>query len=341
MADLKDVAQRANVSISTVSRVINHPHMVNDETRLRVERALRKLDYQPNRVARRLQSKSGPSQIIGLIIPDIENPFYSSIVRGVESIAYAQNYAVILCDSSENPEHESLYLKTLRGESVDGIILPPMPGEKHLPFDPVEASLPVVYFDRHWSDQVDAVVTDNRQSARAAVEHLIQLGHRRIGTICGPLSLSSTSDRLDGYRDALTAHGLSIDDDYIRSCSLDPAMARQIAEELFDLPSPPTALLTGNNQMSLGTLKAVRRRGMRVPDDIALVGFDDPAWAEIIDPPLTAIRQPRYEMGRRAAEMLFKRIEEPDRPPAVITLQSSLVVRASCGASHRNSSTHR
>ena len=333
MAGLKDVAKHSDVSITTASRVINHPQMVNAETRQRVEKAIQELDYQPNRVARRLRSKVGKSQIIGLIIPDIENSFYSSIVRGVEDVAYDRNYAVILCDSGEDPEREAFYLKALRGESVDGIILPPVPGERQAEVDRLaqQSRLPVVCFDRHREEAFDAVVTNNRQGARSAVDHLISQGYRDIGAICGPKGLSTTSERLSGYQDALLMRQLPVREEYIRTGAPNPVAARQMTEELLKLPSPPSALFTGNNQMSLGALKAIRYRGMNVPDDIALVGFDDAAWAELLDPPLTTVQQPRYEMGRRAAEMLFQRIEDPERPSAVITLKSKLIVRASCG----------
>lgn len=336
MADLKDVADHAGVSISTVSRVLNHPDMVNAKTRQRVERSIRKLDYQPNRVARRLSSKGGKAHIIGFIIPDIENSFYSSIVRGVENVAYTNDYAVILCNSGEDAERENYYLNVLRGESVDGIVLPPIPENRVAATNFKQIDIPTVCFDRQPEEGLfDTVVTDNRRSTRTAIEHLIRLGHERIAIICGSLNLYTSVERLNGFKDAFHKHGLEIVDDFIASSDVanqsDRELGFQLAEKLLDLPDRPTAVFTSNNQITLGALRSIRGRGLHVPDDVALVGFDDTEWAEFVDPPLTAIRQPSYELGRRAAEMLLQRIKDPSRPPAVITLPSSLIVRASCG----------
>ncbi len=330
MAKLVDVAQYADVSISTVSRVINAPDKVNASTRVRVKQAIEALNYRPSRVARRLRVQDGHAHLLGLVIPDIQNPFYSNVVRGAEDVAYAKNYAVILCSTDEDPEREQFYLDTLRGESVDGIILPPLRHGNTLKRD--GGALPIVCFDRRPAVPADTVVVDNRAGARQIVDHLIRLGHRRIGLICGPMGLSTSIERLEGYKAALAAHDLPVEDALVCACEPARTAGNEATDQLLDLRDPPTALFTANNQLTLGALERLRARGLRVPDDVALAGFDDPPWAKLLAPPLTTVRQPAYEMGHRAAELLFQRLAAPDRPPAVVMLQPTLVIRRSCGA---------
>lgn len=328
--NLEDVAQRTGVSPSTVSRAINRPEKVKTETRERIHKAIRALGYRPSRVARRLRSPSGHAYILGLIIPDIQNPFYAEVARGVEDVAYDEGYAVILCSSDENAEREQFYLEVLRSESADGVIV--APHDSSVSFG-ADAALPVVCFDRRPpTSSVDAVVANNRQGAYDLTAHLVRQGHRRVGIACGPLSLSTSTQRLAGYRSALTDAGLAHDEELVYSGAPKPGTGRRAAEALMSLSDPPTALFAANNQLALGVLEFASKRGLRIPDDVAVVGFDDAPWASLLAAPLTTIRQPSYEMGRRAAEMLFQRIADPAREAALITLQTSLVIRQSCGA---------
>jgi DNA-binding LacI/PurR family transcriptional regulator len=187
--------------------------------------------------------------------------------------------------------------------------------------------------DRGLKDaDVDTVVVDNLEGARAAVDHLIRLGHRRIGHVAGLPSIPSTGERLAGYRAALEAAGIPLDPALVRHGNSKHESGRDLTGELLDLPDPPTALFTGNNLITLGALETIHGRGRRIPEDLALVGFDDMYWAISLNPPLTAVSQPGYEIGRRAAELLFQRVAEPDRPPAKVVLRTTLVVRRSCGA---------
>jgi len=333
MAKLADVAEQAGVSVSTVSRVINRPEMVDPDTRSQVESVLSEMDYRPSRVARRLKNR-GKAQILGVIIPDIQNPFYSEIVRGIEDVAYTRDYAVILCNSEEDPDREDFYLNVLHGESADGVILPPLLRAGNSYASDIERyDFPIVCFDRRLpGDPVDTVVVDNRKGARQVTNHLLDLGHRSIGVICGPENLSTSTERLEGYKQALRDHGVDVDERLIRMGPPHREAGHDHAGELFSLDDPPTAIFAANNQLCLGTLECARERHLAIPSDIAIVGFDDAPWAKLLDPPLTTVRQPTYEIGKQAAQRLFDRLDHPDSPPSLTTLDPTLCIRKSCGA---------
>ncbi|GIV57455.1 MAG: LacI family transcriptional regulator [Rhodothermaceae bacterium] len=332
MSTLQDVAREAGVSSATVSRVLNNTGKVSAATRRRVEEAIARLGYRPSRVARRLRVQRGRSHILGLMIPDIQNPFFSDVARGVEDFAYDHDYAVILCSSDEDPRKQSFYLNIMRAESVDGVILPPIPGEQDLLRELAEREgLPIVCLDRRADDlALDTVVVDNRRGAFEAVDLLLRLGHRRIGFITGLPGLSTTRERLEGYLAAFEAHALPVPHHLIREGDSRYESGREQAEALLALPVPPTALFVGNNLMTLGALEALHRRRLPVPEAISIIGFDDFPWASSLNPPLTTVRQPGYAMGRRAAELLLRRIAQPGRPAERIICEPELVPRASC-----------
>ncbi|WP_457652425.1 LacI family DNA-binding transcriptional regulator [Rhodocaloribacter sp.] len=333
MATLQDVAREAGVSSATVSRVLNGSAKVHAKTRKRVEDAIERLGYRRSRVARRLRVQGGHSHILGLMIPDIQNPFFSDVARGVEDFAYNHEYAVILCSSDEDPQKQAFYLNTMRAESVDGIILPPIPGENRVIEELIEKDrLPIVCLDRRLPGaSPDTVVVDNRRGAFEAVERLIRFGHRRIGIITGLPSLSTSRERLEGYMEALSKHHVVPDPTLVREGdSKYPSGLRQ-THALLELPEPPTALFVCNNLMTLGALEAIHLRGLRPPHDFSIIGFDDMPWAASLNPPLTTVRQPGHAIGRCAAELLLKRIADPERPASLVVLQPELIVRQSCG----------
>jgi DNA-binding LacI/PurR family transcriptional regulator len=330
MASLQEVAKRAKVSIATVSRVLNKSNKVVPETRAVVEQALLDLGYRPSRVARRLRMNSGHAHLVGLIIPDIQNPFYAEIARGVEDAAYASEYALILCNSDENLEKERFYLDVMRDESVDGVVLPPFDDTDVAVVEMVKTGIPVVCVDRsHAKVKTDLVEVDNYQGALEAVRHLIEKGHKSIALIEGRTQVSTSRERRRGYLDALTAHDLTPRKDLMRAGDFKQESGRILTNELLDLRKPPTALFVCNNLMTVGALGALHQRGLRIPADVALVGFDDLPWAEALDPPPTVVRQPAYEVGKQAMELLLKRIMEPDRPPVTVRLRPELVIRRS------------
>ncbi len=331
MSSLTDVAKRAQVSIATVSRVINHSDKVVEKTRVAVQKAMDELGYQPNRVARRLRQKGGRRHLLGLILPDIQNPFFAEIARGVEDVAYANQFAMILCISDENPTKEAFYLNVMQAESVDGVILPPIAERDAAVLKLAQSGMPIVTVDRtlHGAS-IDTVEVDNFQGAYEAVEHLIKLGHKRIALIAGRANLSTSRDRRRGYEEALAAAKLPVRPEYIRVGDNKQASGRGLADELLSLNPRPTALFVSNNLMAVGALEAIHMKKLKVPQEVALIGFDDLPWAEALDPPLTVVRQPAYEVGRAAAEMLLKRLGDRSLPAAWLRLRPRLIVRNSC-----------
>ena len=242
MASLQEVARRAKVSIATVSRVLNKSDKVAAETRAAVEKALRELGYRPSRVARRLRMKDGRAHLVGLIIPDIQNPFYAEIARGVEDAAYAAEYALLLCNSDENPEKERFYLEVMRSESVDGIVLPPFDDTDSAVIDIVATGMPVVCVDRSMVKlKTDLVEVDNHRGAFEAVAHLLDKGHRHIGLIEGRTHVSTSRERRRGYLDALAERGVTVRKDLMRSGDFKQESGRVLANELLALRKPPTA----------------------------------------------------------------------------------------------------
>ncbi|HVU34113.1 MAG TPA: LacI family DNA-binding transcriptional regulator [Opitutaceae bacterium] len=330
MASLQEVARRAKVSIATVSRVLNQSDKVVPETRAVVEKALRELDYRPSRVARRLRMNAGRANLVGLIIPDIQNPFFAEIARGVEDAAFSADYALLLCNSDERRDKERFYLDVMLAESVDGIVLPPFDETDAALVDVIKGGMPVVCVDRSLTKvKTDLVEVDNYRGAFDMVTHLLDRGHKRIGLIEGRVHVSTSRERRRGYLDALAARGIAERPELTRAGDFRQESGHMLANELLDMRKPPTALFVCNNLMTVGALAAVHRRKLRVPDDVAVAGFDDVPWAEALDPPLSVVRQPAHEVGRQAMELLLRRIVEPARPPVTVRLMPELILRRS------------
>ncbi len=333
MASLKDVARHARVSTATVSRVLNHPEIVIPKTRERVERSLLTLKYIPSRVARRLRLRGGKTHIFGLLIPDIPNPFFSEVVRGVEDVTYVNNYALILCNADDDPDREKFYIDVMRAESVDGVLFLPIHETDPVAADMIRDGMPFVCVDRSLSNiDVDTVELDNYAGAYQAVELLIKNGHRRIGLVSGRPNVSTSRGRRLGYEDALRDNRIPLEKDLILKGDYRQESGRLLTEELLNLSPPPTALFVTNNRMTRGAIAVLHKRRLKIPDEIAIIGFDDFPWAEFLEPPLTVVRLPAYEMGRKAAELLLQRLVEPDREPILIRLAPELIIRKSCGS---------
>lgn len=317
-----------------MSHVLNRTRFVSDELRERVLTAMGELEYHPNAAARMLSLRR--SNAIGLIVSDIRNPFFASVTRGVEDVAQENGYTVVLCNSDENLVKESACLKTLQSRQVDGVLLASAGAADEQVGRLVHAGYPIVLVDRDLPDlQLPAVLLDNEGAAYSAVCHLIDRGHQRIGMLSGRGSISTTTERVDGYQRALREAGLELDAELVVSGESTSEGGAEATAMLLDLHPPPTAIFSGNNLMSIGALHAIASRGLSVPDDVAVVGFDDFPfpWSDAFRPHLTTVAQPTYELGRRAAEMLVQLLCEanPSAPQRVV-LDGKLVIRESSGA---------
>lgn len=329
-ASLTSVAKMAGVSIATVSRVINNISNVNPETRVKVEKAIKTLNYRPNRVAKRLRNKNASSNLLGVLIPDIQNPFYVDVLRGIEDVASANNYAIIMCNFSQDEKKEAMYLEILQSESVDGLIA--APAHEHDPnvIRVVKSGLPMVCVDRGLVGvDVDLVGAENRNGAYEAVDHLIKKGYERIAYISGMKQIPSSQQREKGFVSALKDNGLKVDRNLIKYSDSRHDSSMRLCGELLDMKNPPDAIFTGNNLITLGALETIHKRGLNIPEEVAIVGFDDMYWSISLNPPLTAVRQPAYEIGKRSAELLIQRITDPSRSTVNMILKTELMVRSS------------
>jgi DNA-binding LacI/PurR family transcriptional regulator len=323
---IEDVAQRAGVSTATVSRVLSGKPYVSEDLKVRVLTAAQELDYRPSRVARSLREQR--SRIIGLIISDIQNPFFTAIVRAVEDGAHASGHAVFLCNTDEDEAKETLYIDLMLAEHVAGVILSSTTGRNPAYNHLIQAGIPAVAIDRRvYNVPFDTVLVDNIGATRRAVEHLIAQGHRRIAAIVGHLTSSTGEERLRGYTDALIAHKIPVSDALIRIGTPRAPVGYAAMNELLALSDPPTAVFTGNNLLTAGALRALFDVGLRVPEDFAVAAFDDMEWAIFIQPALTMVAQPTYEIGRIAVELLQQRIDDPRRPPQEIILPAQVIAR--------------
>jgi LacI family transcriptional regulator len=302
MSTILDVALKANVSIATVSRVTNNSaHKVNSSTRERVMKAIRELDYRPNALAKGLLMKR--TMTVGIIIPDISNPYYAEIVRGIQDMADRYGYAIILLNTDRNQDRIIKHIYFLREKSADGIIFSGgvIDGEKIL-VSLKEFKDRVVVIGRHEAD-FSSVVIDNVGGAMKAVQHLIGLDHKRIGFIGGPDRSVSAKERLSGFKNALIQNGLAMDKDLIRKGDLTPKSGYLLARDLLETKRP-TALFTANDQMAFGAIRAARELGMKVPEQLSVAGFDNIPFSSFFDPALTTMDVPMYQIGAAAIEML-------------------------------------
>jgi LacI family transcriptional regulator len=326
---IHDVALRAGVSIATVSRVQNGTARVRDDRVQRVRAAIEELKYQPNRRARALRVHR--STVIGLLVSNIDNPFFTALVHGVEAVAQRAGFSVILANTGEVFERERQCVEVLCAEQVAGAIVVPTRDNHHTMRLFKQFGIPVVTVDRRIDDRtIDSIVVDNARGAQEAVTHLIENGYRRIGIITGPQSTTTGRERLEGYRRAQIDAGIIPDPAFERYGTFKQGSGRELAEELLDLQTPPEALFVANNLMTLGALEAIYARGLRMPDDLALVGFDEMPWAALSSISLTTVSQPVYELGSTAALRLFQRLD--DTGPFTrqnIVLMPTLCVRGS------------
>jgi len=327
MSRIKDVAKVAGVSTATVSRVLANHSRVKEETRRRVMEAVEQLNYRPNLVARSLRVQK--SAKIGLVVSDIRNPFFTAISRAVEDAAYESGYSVLMCNTDENPEKEELYLNLLHDENVAGIIFSPTQ-KFSSKLANLDTSIPIVVIDRTVeSKDVDMVLLDNFAAAHELTLHLINNGYRKLAGLFGDASTTG-QERNRGFHKALKGKGLSPIAAYFIAPRIQQGYETTMA--LLKQKEKPDAIFTSNSLLTVGALRAVRDSGLRIPDDVALVGFDETTWGALVDPPVTVISQPTEEIGRTATELLFQRIADPKRLPKTVVLQGQLLENRSSSA---------
>jgi DNA-binding LacI/PurR family transcriptional regulator len=330
-ATIKDVAFHASVSVATVSAVMNGNKYVSPELMQRVQESIATLGYKRNSFARGLKMQTSYS--IGLIVPDITNPFFTNIARGVEDVANTYNYSLILGNTDEDPEKEKKYLHLLESKQADGLIIAVTARSHEYLQRLLLRDLALVSIDRSLFDLgIDTVMVDNKEGARAAIEHLIALGHRRIGFVTGLRGIAPTEERLLGYTEALEKHGIAVDPALIAMSYARVDGGERGAMQLLALEDRPTALFPMDGTMAIGVLQAIAKCGLRCPEDIAIACFDDFIWASVMRPQLTVVAQPTYEIGKRAAHLLFERLQNRKSVPREIRLPTQLIIRESCGS---------
>lgn len=324
MSRIKDVAKIAEVSTATVSRVLANPERVKEKTRQRVLDAIEKLNYRPNLIARSLRVQK--SAKIGLVVSDIRNPFFTAIGRSVEDAAYEQGYSVLMCNTDENPDKEEMYLNLMQDENVAGVIFSPTQqfGRRLASLD---SDIPFVIIDRTVeSNKVDKVLLDNLSAGYELTNHLIGNGYRKLAGLFGDAS-TTAPERSRGFHKALKEHNLTP----IAIHFIPPRIKQgyDATLTLLNQNEKPDAIFTSNSLLTAGAFQGIRDSRLKIPDDVALVGFDETTWGALVEPPITVIAQPTEEIGRTATELLFQRIEEPTRSPKTVILKGTLIVRKS------------
>lgn len=330
MVTIRDVAKKAGVSVATVSHVINGTRKVAPETEARVRRAMEELGYQPNAIAQSLRKRT--TYAIGILVSDITNPFFATVVRGAEDAALEAGYSVIVCNSDEDPRKEDMYIRALWRRRIDGMLIAPTrDGTSPAIQELAQRKLPFVFVDRKAKGiEADAVLSDNVGGAYLATKHLIERGHKRIGIVLGIPGATTTEERFAGYRQALNEEGILCSDELVAWGDYRVEGGRAAAAQLLSLADPPTAIFSTNNQMTLGVLRELFLRHISVPDKVAVVSFDDSEWAGMVVPPLTVVAQDPYEIGYRAFELLLARLNSRgERKPQEVRVPIELRVRGS------------
>ena len=331
MTTIKKVAQAAQVSTATVSHVINETRFVSEETRTRVLKAMEELNYVPNPAAQSLRSQK--SKTIGLLIPILEdetnNIFFMRVARGVEHVIRQSGYHIMLGNTNESLEYEMEQIKYFRSRQVDGLIIAPSAGSHENINEVIDEDCPVVFIDRKPDGlKGDFVLTNGYQGSYDAVKLLIEKGHRKIGVLSGLLNLSPAQERLEGYRQALTDHGIPVDENLILigDSSFDSGyeMTRRLTEQ-----SDVTAIFIASNAIAMGSIGYIQDKGIKVPEELAIIGFDNYDWGSVSNPPLSVINQSAYELGAKAAEVLLKKISKPSNRYKEYRLPTQIVIRKS------------
>jgi DNA-binding LacI/PurR family transcriptional regulator len=336
MVTLRDIAKKASVSTATVSNVLNDTLYVSPVLRERVLTAARLVGYRPNSIARSLRTKS--SHTVGIIVPDVTNPFFPAVVRGAEDVLTRAGFTLIIGNSDNDPEKEGVYYRTFLDRQVDGLLTVPTRDEAPPILEDYKGrGIPVVYVDREYiGEKADVVMADNVGGSEACVRHLVKIGRRRIAAVTGPLSLGNARERLEGYRRALAAANLKVDGRLIREGAFDVASGRTCALELLQLEPRPDALFLANALMACGAYEALERTELSCPNDVAVACFDRLDFFDLLRPRLTSVAAPSYELGVIGAELVLDRIRGKLRGSGQRhLLRTQLIQRESTGVARK------
>jgi LacI family transcriptional regulator len=327
---MADVAAAAGVSMTTVSHVLNGTRPVSAELRRKVLSAVEATGYSPNIVARSLATQN--TKLIGVSMSFLSNPFFGPLVASIEERARREGFTLLLTDSHEDAQQELLQLKIMLDRRVDGVILAPASARAEEGLNLLAKNgVPAVLIDRFADARFDEIGVENVEATASLVAHLVERGHSRIGFVSGLSGLSTTAERLEGYRLGLKRAGLRFERRLVHSGASGIEPARDAVKALMREPKPPTAVLPANNAMTVGVLRGLRDLGVRVPDDVAIAAFDDIAWADLMSPALTAMAQPITDMGDKAVQRLLRRIAGYTGAPRRIVLPAQFQHRQSCG----------
>jgi LacI family transcriptional regulator len=327
MSTIIDVAALAEVSTATVSRVLNKSGYVDPALVARVNGAVEKLKYQPNLVARAFRTQA--TSVIALVIPDIENQFFTSICRGLEDAANEAGYSVMICNTDEDIEKENDYLAMLASQNVAGIVISPVSSKYTNVQIVLDRNIQIVSVGRSLPIKADSVHVDNRKGGRLATEHLIEGEYKSIACITGDKGTSSAEERLLGYKDALTGADLEIDPRYQIYADFKDQGGYDGAKKLMSLPTPPDAIFTTNNRMTAGAFQALKELKKDIPKNVGLIGFDEIPWGEIVTPSVSTVAQPTRQMGMAAAKKLISRLNDEGSEVEEILFQPELIIRQS------------
>jgi len=326
---MSDVAARAGVSKTTVSHVLNNTRFVEEKTRQQVLQAIAELGYRPSTIARSLTTNR--TQTVGVIVSDVSNYFFAEILRGIEDVLMPESYGLVVCNTAETLEREGHYLDLLLRQRVDGVIDAATSQKWNILTEFGTHQIPVVFLDRVFEGMEGPFVgVDNIRGAYLGASHLIACGHRRIGILAGFQRLSTMRERLAGFRRALQEHSIALPEEWIVTSLLSVKGGWEAMRQILTLPDRPTAVFISNNLLSLGALSALKELGLRCPEDVALIGFDDHPWAAVSDPPLTVVRQPAQRLGQVAAGILLNLIKNEPVEESHVLLNCELVIRHSC-----------
>ncbi|KHF39561.1 transcriptional regulator [Halalkalibacter okhensis] len=329
---MDEVAKRAGVSKTTVSRIINGNYShVNEETKKRVMKVIEELNYRPNAVAKSL--KQMKTNVIGIVLSNLQNPFWSQVLEGVEDTCRAQGYNLMICNSNDKSELEVEHIEGLRLKQVDGIIVNPTMKNKEMFHSLVDSGFPIIAINRKIEGvPIDTVVVDNVKGAYLAVEHFIQIGKKSVAIMVYPPSgISPRLERIEGYRQSLARNNLNVNENLIRVIDEERGGAKQEVKKLLSQRERPDAIFSTNNMMTLEILEGIKELGLSVPEDVSLIGYDETVWSQHLNPPLTTVSQPSYKMGELAAGKLIEALKSKQKKQATIdSLEPSLIIRQSC-----------